>query len=77
MRGGGGLPGRGEALIGGAALASSPSEGAARRAAAIKLDVLTGAPGFAGISLMAFSEAAIRSVGEAVRPVGRVPGSSG
>ena len=50
---------------------------AARRAAAMKLDVLTGSCGLAGISLMAFSEAAMRSDGEAVRPVGRVPGSSG
>ena len=50
---------------------------AARRAAAMKLEVLTGALGLAGIPLMAFSEAAIRSVGEAARAVGRVPGSSG
>ena len=54
---------------------------AARRAAAMKLDVLTFSLPFsrlaAGISLMALSEAAMRSDGEAVRPVGRVPGSSG
>ena len=31
----------------------------------------------AGISLIAFSEAAIRSDGDATRPLGRVPGSSG
>ena len=53
---------------------------AARRAAAMKLDVLTGpaGPGALGkISLIAFSEAAMRSDGEASRPVGLVPGSSG
>src|ERR1700682_2152551 len=45
---------------------------AARRAAAMKLDVLTGAFLTAEISLIAFSEAAIRSDGEDMRPVGRV-----
>jgi len=52
---------------------------AARRAAAIKLAVETGGRGVAGagISLIAFSEAAIRSDGEATWPLGRVPGSSG
>src|ERR1700728_1056245 len=60
---------------GGAAAAAC----AARRAAAMKLDVLTGPLGLAaaGISLIALSEAAMRCVGEAVRPVGRVRGSSG
>ncbi len=53
---------------------------AARRAAAMKLDVLTGpaGPGALGeIPLIAFSEAAMRSDGEAGRPAGLVPGSSG
>src|SRR5271165_6530631 len=51
---------------------------AARRAAAMKLEEETGGLGAAaGISLMAFSDAAIRSDGEAERPPGRVPGSSG
>jgi len=50
---------------------------AARRAAAMKLEVLTCCRPPAGISLMAFSEAAMRSEGEATRPAGRVPGSSG
>ena len=51
---------------------------AARRAAAMKLDVLTDSFGAAaGISLSALSEAAMRSDGEAIRGVGRVPGSSG
>ena len=50
---------------------------AARRAAAIKLDVVgcSRVPG--EISLRALSDAAMRSDGEAVRPGGRVPGSSG
>jgi hypothetical protein len=43
----------------------------------MKLDELTGSRAAAGISLSAFSEAAIRSDGEATRPLGRVPGSSG
>ena len=43
----------------------------------MKLVALTGSFGPAEISLMAFSEAAMRSDGEAARPVGRVPGSSG
>ena len=43
----------------------------------MKLDVLAGSGVLAGISLMAFSEAAMRSDGEAARAVGRVPGSSG
>ena len=44
----------------------------------MKLDVAGLAPRpAAGISLMALSEAAMRSDGEATRPVGRVPGSSG
>src|SRR6266852_272760 len=50
---------------------------AARRAAAMKLDVLTrpAGPGALGeIPLIALSEAAMRSDGEATRPVGRVPG---
>ena len=50
---------------------------AARRAAAMKLEVLGGSRTPAGISLIALSEAAMRSDGEAARPVGRVPGSSG
>jgi len=43
----------------------------------MKLDEETGSRGAAGISLMALSEAAIRSEGEDIRPFGRVPGSSG
>src|SRR5439155_13480009 len=50
---------------------------AARRAAAMKLDELTGSFLPAGISLIALSEAAIRSDGDDIRPAGRVPGSSG
>ena len=51
---------------------------AARRAAAMKLDDDTGGLGAAaGISLIASSDAAMRSDGEAGRPPGRVPGSSG
>jgi hypothetical protein len=50
---------------------------AARRAAAMKLDELTGSLGPAAIPLIALSEAAMRSEGEDVRAVGRVPGSSG
>src|SRR3954469_14725218 len=50
---------------------------AARRAAAMKLDELTGSFGPAAISLIALSEAAIRSDGEDIRAEGRVPGSSG
>ena len=53
---------------------------AARRAAAMKLYVLTGPAGAGAlgeIPLIALSEAAMRSDGEATRPVGRVPGSSG
>jgi hypothetical protein len=50
---------------------------AARRAAAMKLDEETGSRGAAGIALMALSEAAIRSEGEPIRLLGRVPGSSG
>src|SRR5882757_7145568 len=50
---------------------------AARRAAAIKLDVLACSRVAGEISLMAFSDAAMRSDGEAARPSGRVPGSSG
>ena len=52
---------------------------AARRAAAMKLAVETGGRGVAGagISLIALSEAAIRSDGVATWPPGRVPGSSG
>ena len=53
------------ALSGGGAAAAAC---AARRAAAMKLDVLTGSFGAAaGILLMAFSEAAMRSDGEATR----------
>jgi len=63
------------ALSGGGAAAAAC---AARRAAAIKLDVLTGSlEAAAGMLLMALSEAAIRSDGEATRADGRVPGSSG
>src|SRR5579871_2458907 len=51
---------------GGAAAAAC----AARRAAAMKLDVLTGSRGAAGISLMAFSDAAMRSDGEGTRADG-------
>src|SRR3954465_9062212 len=58
---------------GGAAAAAC----AARRAAAMKLDELTGSFGAAAISLITFSEAAIRSDGDDMRPDGRVPGSSG
>ena len=43
----------------------------------MKLDELTGSFGPAAISLIALSEAAIRSDGEDMRAVGRVPGSSG
>jgi hypothetical protein len=44
----------------------------------MKLDVLTGSFGVAAaMLLMALSEAAMRSEGEAARPEGRVPGSSG
>jgi len=43
----------------------------------MKLDELTGSFGPEAISLIAFSEAAIRSDGEATRAGGRVPGSSG
>src|SRR5438874_7098435 len=50
---------------------------AARRAAAMKLDEETGSRGAAGMSRMALSGAAIRSAGEDMRPLGRVPGSSG
>src|ERR1019366_7431326 len=62
------------ALSGGGAAAAA---WAARRAAAMKLEVLTGSFAAPGISLMALSEAAMRSDGEADRPAGRVPGSSG
>src|SRR5882757_3162327 len=62
------------AFSGGGAVAAAC---AARRAAAMKLDELTGSFGPEAISLMAFSEAAIRSDGEDMRPGGRVPGSSG
>ena len=63
------------ALSGGGAAAAAC---AARRAAAIKLEVLTGSFGAAaGMPLMALSDAAMRSDGEAARPDGRVPGSSG
>jgi len=58
---------------GGAAAAAC----AALRAAAMKLDELTGYFGPEAISLMVFSEAVIRSDGEYMRPGGRVPGSSG
>src|SRR3954465_9283303 len=50
---------------------------AARRAAAMKLDDDTGSLGAAGISLIALSDAAMRSDGVAMRAPGRVPGSSG
>ena len=50
---------------------------AARRAAAMKFDVLVCSRVLAAISLIALSEAAMRSDGEGVRPEGRVPGSSG
>jgi hypothetical protein len=63
-----------------AALSAAAAAWAARRAAAMKLDVLTGpaGPGALGeIPLIAFSEAAMRSDGEAARPAGLVPGSSG
>ncbi len=43
----------------------------------MKLDVLTGSFGPVGISLSAFSEAAMRSDGDDIRAAGRVPGSSG
>ena len=57
--------------------AAAAAAWAARRAAAMKLDVEACSRLPAGISLMALSEAAIRSDGEATRPLGRVPGSSG
>src|SRR5258705_10425670 len=63
-----------------AALSAAAAAWAARRAAAMKLDVLTGpaGPGALGeIPLIAFSEAAMRSDGEAARPAGLVPGSTG
>src|ERR1700686_2421747 len=50
---------------------------AARRAAAMKLDVLTGPGALGRIPPIALSEAAMRSDGVATRPAGRVPGSSG
>src|SRR3954447_127934 len=50
---------------------------AARRAAAMKLDDDTGSLGAAGISLIALSDAAMRSDGVAMRAPGLVPGSSG
>src|SRR5882724_9787397 len=50
---------------------------AARRAAAMKLDVLTGSFGPVEISLIALSDVAIRSEGDDMRAAGRVPGSSG
>src|SRR3954447_18750868 len=59
---------------GGAAAAAA---WAARRAAAMKLDVLAFSPAPAAISLMALSESAMRSDGEASRVVGLVPGSRG
>jgi hypothetical protein len=43
----------------------------------MKLDEETGWRGAPGISLIASSDAAMRSEGEAMRPFGRVPGSSG
>jgi hypothetical protein len=43
----------------------------------MKLDELTGSFGAEAISLIAFSEAAIRSDGVDMRAGGRVPGSSG
>ena len=55
---------------------SAAAAWAARRAAAMKLDVLAGSRAL-GISPIALSEAAMRSDAEANRPVGRVPGSSG
>src|SRR3979411_2770305 len=66
-------PPRAALSLGGAAAAAW----AARRAAAMKFEVLTGPGGLVGIPLIALSEAAMRSEGEAVRPFGRVPGSSG
>src|SRR4051812_48537851 len=59
---------------GGAAAAAA---WAALRAAAMKLDVLAFSREPAGISLMALSDAAMRSAGEVTRPLGRVPGSRG
>jgi hypothetical protein len=62
-------------LSGGGAAAAAC---AARRAAAMKLDVLTGSlEAAAGMLPIALSDAAMRSDGEATRPEGRVPGSSG
>jgi hypothetical protein len=43
----------------------------------MKFDVLVCSRALAVISLIALSEAAMRSDGEAARPEGRVPGSSG
>jgi hypothetical protein len=59
------------------AAAAAAAALAARRAAAMKLDVLSSSRPVAGISLIAFSEAAMRSDAEAARLDGRVPGSSG
>ena len=59
------------------AAGAAAADWAALRAAAMKFVALTGSFGPAEISLIAFSDAAMRSDGEAVRPVGRVPGSSG
>ena len=67
------LTGRPPFSGGGAAAAAC----AARRAAAMKLDDDTGWRGPAEISLIASSDAAMRSDGEGRRPFGRVPGSSG
>src|SRR5450631_3003275 len=50
---------------------------AARRAAAMKFEVLLGSRVPAVISLIALSDAAMRSDGDGTRPEGRVPGSSG
>src|ERR1700730_8962011 len=50
---------------------------AARRAAAMKFEVLLGSRVPVVISLIALSEAAMRSDGDGTRAEGRVPGSSG
>ena len=72
------------AFLSGAARLSLPSFAgaaaaacAARRAAAMKLDVLACSRAPGEISLIACSEAAIRSEGETARLSGCVPGSSG
>ena len=66
------------ARLGASVVGALAAARAARRAAAMKLDVLAGSTGAADDnSLMASSDAAMRSDGDIARPGGRVPGSSG